>query len=87
MKSDKLNDELFSKIESFVSDLVQKNHRPANEIILDDVELRDLLKISRRTALKYRSSGRLKNYKVDNKIYYFLADILEFIRSVGGANA
>ena len=55
--------------------------RPANEIILDDCDVRELLKVSRRTLLDYRKSGKLLFYKIENKIFYFLSDIFSFIKN------
>ena len=55
--------------------------RPANEIILDDCDVREHLKVSRRTLLDYRKSGKLLFYKIENKIFYFLSDIFSFIKN------
>jgi hypothetical protein len=63
-----------------IKEIVDTHSRPASEIILDDVDLRVLLKISRRTALNYRNKG-LKYFKVENKIFYFLNDIIDFIKN------
>lgn len=76
-----LSPEISKAVESIVIRLLDKYKRPSNEIILDDVDLREMLKISRRTALNYRQSGKLIFYKVENKIFYFLSDILNFIKS------
>ncbi len=76
-----LSPEINKAVESIVIRLLDKYKRPSNEIILDDVDLREMLKISRRTALTYRQSGKLIFYKVENKIFYFLSDILNFIKS------
>ena len=54
--------------------------RPAHEVILDDCDVRELLKVSRRTLLDYRKSGKLLFYKIENKIFYFLSDIFSFIK-------
>jgi hypothetical protein len=54
--------------------------RPANEVILDDCDVRELLKVSRRTLLDYRKSGKLLYYKIENKIYYFLSDVFQFVK-------
>lgn len=61
--------------------LIEKYSRPATEIILDDVDLRKLLNVSRRTTLNYRASGKLKYFKVEQKTFYFLSDIISFIKS------
>ena len=73
--------EYYESIKVFVAQLVEQHHRPATEIVLDDVDLRSMLKISRRTALNYRQQWGLKYYKVENKIFYFLSDVLSFIKA------
>ncbi len=80
------SDEFFKQIKNYVQQLLEKHHRPANEIILDDVDLRSMLKISRRTALNYRQHFGLKFYKLENKIFYFLSDILDFIKTGNNNN-
>ena len=70
-------------LKALMREFIEKNSRPANEVILDDVDLREMLKISRRTALSYRQSKKLVYFKIENKIYYFLSDILNFIKTTG----
>lgn len=54
--------------------------RPANEIILDDVDLRNLLKVSPRTTANYRANGQIPYSQHGNgKIFYVYSDILKFI--------
>jgi len=79
----KLSEELWDEIHEKLTDLISKHHRPASEVILDDVDLRNLLKISRRTSLVYRKKGVYKFYKIDGKIIYFLSDILDGIKKNG----
>lgn len=43
--------------EDQIKKLIEKHSRPASEVLLDDVDLRNLLKISRRTALEYRKKN------------------------------
>ncbi len=64
--------------------LIEKHARPASEIILDDVDLRNLLKISRRTALEYRKKGIFPYYKLDGKIFYVLEEVINGIKKKGG---
>ncbi len=78
-----LSDEFWSGIHQKLKELVDKRHRPATEVIIDDVDLRDMLKISRRTALEYRRSKLLLYYKIENKIFYFLSDVIDFIKKAG----
>ena len=67
----KIEGTIDEEIKKLVQKMLDKHHRPAEEIILDDVDLRDMLKISRRTALNYRQKLGLKFYKKENKIFYF----------------
>ena len=71
------------EIEDLIMKLIERHARPASEVIIDDVDLRNLLKISRRTSLVYRKKGIFKFYKLDGKIYYFLGEVLEAIREKG----
>jgi hypothetical protein len=85
MPSDNLPDGSWDSLEKRILKLIEKHTRPASEIILDDVDLRVLLKVSRRTCLKYRKEGIFEYYQLlDGKIYYFLADIIDGIRKKGG---
>lgn len=76
---------IFSEIknEDLLIKLIERHARPASEIILDDVDLRNLLKISRRTSLEYRKKGFFKFYKLDGKIFYILEDIIAGIKENG----
>jgi hypothetical protein len=51
--------------------------------ILDDVDVREVLKISRRTSLEYRQKGYLRFHRFadDSKIFYLLDEIIEDIRN------
>lgn len=81
------DDENFHKnLEEKIKKYLEIHARPASEVILDDVDIRDLLKISRRTALEYRKKKFFKFFKLENKIYYFLSDIIEGIKINGGQN-
>lgn len=70
--------------EDLIIKLIKRHARPASEIILDDVDLRNLLKISRRTSLEYRKKGFFKFYKLENKIFYILEDVITGIKENGG---
>ena len=71
-------------LEVLVKKLIDKNFRPASEIILDDVDLRNLLKISRRTSLEYRKKLVYPYYKLENKIFYILDEVIKGIKEKGG---
>ena len=55
----------------------QNVSRPANEIILDEVDMRNLLKISPRTSIKWRQQRVITYTQIVNKFYYKLSDIIE----------
>ncbi len=53
--------------------------RPANEIILDEVDFLQTLKISKRQAAKMRAEGVITYAKIGGKIYYRLSEVLAYI--------
>lgn len=59
-----------------------KLHRQAleGEELLDNQDIRLMLKISTRSLQRYRSAGRLPYYTISGKIYYKLSDVHSFIR-------
>jgi len=71
------------EIEDLIMKLIEKHARPASQVILDDVDLRNLLKISRRTSFEYRKKGIFKFYKFDHKIFYILEEVISGIRENG----
>ena len=79
-----MDSQLSQTIAEQVKELVGKHYRPASEILLDDVDLRNLLKVSRRTALEYRKRKIFPFYKIDNKIYYILSEVIDGIKDKGG---
>lgn len=71
----------WSQINEKLNELNQQQQRPANEVIIDDVDLRDIFNVKRRTTLNYRKSGKLKYSKINGRNFYFLSDVLEFVKS------
>ena len=59
----------------------QQARRPADEILLDDVDLRQLLKVSKRTTATWRKNRWITYYRMEGKIYYKLSDILSALES------
>ena len=70
--------------EDQIKKLIEKHSRPASEVLLDDVDLRNFLKISRRTALEYRKKKIFQSYKIEGKIFYILSEIIDGIKREGG---
>lgn len=71
--------EIVGKIEQINKRLSEKEKEP-KEKWLDNQELMQLLKISKRTAQHYRDSGLISFSQVGNKIYYKLSDVEELLK-------
>lgn len=71
--------EIVGKIEQINKRLSEKEKEP-QEKWLDNQELMQLLKISKRTAQHYRDSGLISFSQVGNKIYYKMADVEELLK-------
>ena len=57
--------------------------RPANEVILDDVDLQSMLKVSKRHTIKLRKK-KLIGYSQpipDGKVHYSLSDVVEYFKN------
>lgn len=59
---------------------IQQAQRPPEEVIIDDVSLREMLKVSKRTTANWRERGIITFSKLGGKIFYRLSDILELIK-------
>lgn len=72
----------FPELAEALQELLDKVHqlsRPANETILDDVDLRALLKVSKRTTATWRQNGLIKHSWLQGKCYYRYSDVLAAI--------
>ena len=61
---------------------IQQAQRPASEIVLDDQQVIEILKISKR-KLQYMKSQKAIPYhtpKSGNRTYYLLSDILDWLK-------
>lgn len=54
---------------------------PPDRVIYDDVQLREFLKISKRTTAYWREKGLITFSKLGGRIYYELSDILSFLKA------
>ena len=70
--------DIVAKLEAINTRLIQKEKEP-KEKWLDNLELMQLLKISKRTLQHYRDSGLISFAQVGAKIYYKLSDIEELL--------
>ena len=72
--------ELVGKLDAINQRLNAKEKEP-KEKWLDNQELMQLMKISKRTAQHYRDSGLISFSQVGNKIYYKLSDVEELLKN------
>jgi hypothetical protein len=59
---------------------IQQAQRPPEEVIFDDVSLREMLKVSKRTTANWRERGFITFSKLGGKIFYRLSDVLMLIK-------
>lgn len=71
--------ELSKKIDLLLP-IIDQLARPPDQIILDDVQLREILKMSKRSTAYLREKGLITYSKVGSKIYYLLSDVLAFLK-------
>ena len=72
-------EQLKSMLDAINNRLTAKEKEP-KEIWLDNQEMMQMLKISKRTAQHYRDSGMISFSQVGNKIYYKLSDVEELLK-------
>lgn len=70
----------FEELARLIKYEIQQSKRPADEVVLDDVDLRNFLKVSKRTTAYWREKGMITFAKLGGKIYYKLSDVLSFIK-------
>lgn len=83
-----MNEISFSEIKESIQKILNsirlelyKCQRPADEIIIDNKGLMNMLKISKRTSALMREKRLITYSKIGHLIYYKLSDILEFINN------
>lgn len=54
--------------------------RPANEVVLDDIQLQEKLQISKRTTASMRDERLIGYSKPSGKVYYTLQDLLDYVK-------
>ena len=62
---------------STLVDFIKSNYTPSlnGERYMTDTELAEMLKLSKRTLLEYRNSGKIPDYQIGGKILYRESDI------------
>ena len=71
--------ELITKLDVIQSQLTLKAD-PKKETFIDNQELLQLMKISKRTAQTWRDEGKISFSQVGSKIYYKLSDVEKLLQ-------
>ena len=70
------------QISTFINQTIERNKQPTFEFeFIDNSDLCMQLKISKRTAQTWRSSGMLPYVQISKKIYYKYSDIKKHMES------
>ena len=75
----RFSDELRECLKEINYGFLNASKDPAH-IILDDVDLRNLLKISKRKAAYMRSQRLIAFSKDKGKVFYTMADVLDYLK-------
>lgn len=79
--------ERFNLLDDKVKEIKNQNLEIDGEVLLDNQDVLQMLKISSRSLQRYRTSGRLPYYTISGKLYYKLSDVHQFIRDSFSGNA
>ena len=71
----------FDMMESRINQKEKPRHKLNGELLMDNQDLCLMLKVSKRTLQRYRSSGKLPFKRIEQKTYYLESDVHSFIRS------
>lgn len=86
MKNNHHNDDISEALTNYVDEQIKNVQRPPDQILLDEADAVQLLKVTKRTLATWRQQGHLKFGKIGGKIYYRLSDILEGFRKESKQN-
>ena len=66
---------------TLIQDASLQANRPASEVILNDVDLREMMKVSKRTTATWRTKKLIKHAWMEGRVYYILSDVLEVLEA------
>ncbi len=66
-------------IRILLEELRQLKNQELSRLVLDDNDLVQILKVSKRTLATYRTEGLINYAKVSGRIYYTWQDVQDFI--------
>ncbi|KAA6321173.1 hypothetical protein EZS27_029147 [termite gut metagenome] len=72
--------ERFDTLEGKTGEKEKVRSRIDGELLFDNQDLCLMLRVSRRTLQRYRTSGILPYKQTDQKIYYLESDVRKFVR-------
>lgn len=75
-----LRDQLFDRLDKLET-MLQSLTTIDNKQILDNQDMRLLLKVCDRTLRRWRESRHLNSFKISGKVYYRADDVHKFLRS------
>lgn len=75
-----LRDQLFDRLDKLET-MIQSLTTIDGKQILDNQDMRLLLKVCDRTLRRWRESKLLNSFKISGKVYYRAADVHQFLRS------
>jgi hypothetical protein len=73
------NSQELEEIIRLIKNEILKAQRPAEEIILDDLDLQNFLKCSKRKTAELRERRAITYSKPNGKVYYRLSDVLKYL--------
>ena len=68
-------------LEGRITKQEKPRHKLNGELLMDNQDLCFMLKVSKRTLQRYRSSGKLPFKRIEQKTYYLESDVHSFIRN------
>jgi hypothetical protein len=71
----------FETVNRKIDKLSNTENKIIDEVLLDNQDLCLLLKVSKRTLQRFRSSGKLPYKRIGKKTYYHESDVYEFIQN------
>ena len=71
----------FETVNRKIDKLSNTENKINDEVLLDNQDLCLLLKVSKRTLQRFRSSGKLPYKRIGKKTYYLESDVHEFIQN------
>lgn len=75
-----LRDQLFDRLDK-MEEMIESLSTIEGKHMLDNRDMRLLLKVCDRTLWRWRRNRQLASFKISGKIYYMAADIHKFLRS------